>query len=103
MYEWFDNNKKSCSLPRKKVPHLIDFKAVGSHNGYADSVRVKRASLLPCPSSYPYEYDHWASKRCCDGETVIDEYGDDYCPGGNSISRLYDYGYPSFPLYPGKD
>ena len=41
-----DNNEKSCSWFRNRVSHKIDFKAVWSRNGHADSVGVNLWELL---------------------------------------------------------
>ena len=45
--EFYDNNEKSCSRPRKRVSHKIDFKAVWPRNGHAASVRVKNIAFGP--------------------------------------------------------
>ena len=39
--EFKDNNEKSCSRSKKRVSHKIVFKAIGTRNGHADSVRAK--------------------------------------------------------------
>ena len=44
--EFQDNNEKSCSWSRNKVPHKIDFKAVVQRNGHAVSVGVKISNLI---------------------------------------------------------
>ena len=43
--EFKDDNEKSSSLSINRVPHKIDFKAVWSNRGHADSVEVKVPKL----------------------------------------------------------
>ena len=72
-------------------------------------MRVKRQTLLPCPSTHPYEYDDGLSDmvsiKCCEFSTQSYSYGYDYC-SGDVIFRPIDYGNDddsSSDIYPGKD